>query len=197
MYSSMPQQIFGFHGCDREIGMRLINGDTQLFPSNNSYDWLGHGIYFWEQSYARAMDWAIECSKNPKMTKGKITTPFVVGAIIDLGRCLNLTDQNYFELLSETYKVLKESHDRAGLMLPKNIGNSKKLDCAVINSAIQNSSTEKISFDTVRGAFIEGKSIYPGSTLCKQTHIQVCVRNPNCIKGYFNPLKEDKKYRLP
>ena len=106
MYSSIPQIILGFHGCDREIGENVISGKVKLSPSSNSYDWLGHVIYFWENSYARALSWAIECSKKTQMTKGKIKTPFVVGAIIDLGKCLNLTYQNYFALLSESYKLL-------------------------------------------------------------------------------------------
>jgi hypothetical protein len=43
-----PFEIIGYHSCDREIGLKVLNGETQLLPSNNDWDWLGGGIYFWE-----------------------------------------------------------------------------------------------------------------------------------------------------
>lgn len=52
-------------------------------------------------------------------------------------------------------------------------------------------------YDSVRGVFEEGLEPYPGSAFKEKTHIQVCVRNPNCIKGYFAPILPNKKYPLP
>jgi hypothetical protein len=45
---------------------------------------LGSGIYFWEYGYDRAMQFALE-----QQARGKIATPAVVGAIIQLGRCFD------------------------------------------------------------------------------------------------------------
>jgi hypothetical protein len=53
--------VFGFHGTDPPFAARLIRGDVSLadwFPSSNEYDWLGHGIYFWEYAPDRARAWA-------------------------------------------------------------------------------------------------------------------------------------------
>ena len=197
MYASFPQFVFGFHGCDRSIGEALINSKARLIASNNPYDWLGSGIYFWENSFARALNWAKECSKNPKITKGKVYDPFVVGAIIDLGKCLNLTDQSYNSFLRESYDTLKETYEKLGIVLPKNSEKAKMLDCIVINSAIEDCSRKGISFDTVRCAYLEGDQLYPESSFYSQTHIQVCVRNPNCIKGYFNPLIAVPEFNIP
>lgn len=47
-------------------------------------------------------------------------------------------------------------------------------------------------FDTVRSAFIEGYELYPGSTFREKNHIQICVRNPACIKSYFWPVVADE-----
>ena len=33
--------------------------------------------------------------------------------------------------------------------------------------------------------FVEGDPLYPGAAIQKANHIQRCVRNPACIKGYF------------
>jgi len=43
-----PLQVFGFHSCDREVGLAILNGEMDLNASNNIWDWLGGGIYFWE-----------------------------------------------------------------------------------------------------------------------------------------------------
>ncbi|MGN6417715.1 MAG: hypothetical protein ACTHMC_09505 [Pseudobacter sp.] len=45
-------------------------------------------------------------------------------------------------------------------------------------------------FDSVRGAFIEGGPAFEGSGIFSKTHIQICIRNPNCIKGFFMPRQE-------
>lgn len=45
-------------------------------------------------------------------------------------------------------------------------------------------------FDSVRGVFTEGGPAFEGAGLFEKSHIQVCIRNPNCIKGFFIPRKE-------
>ena len=42
-------------------------------------------------------------------------------------------------------------------------------------------------FDTARGAFTEGTPAYPGTQFGDKNHLQVCVRNKKCIKGFFLP----------
>ena len=198
MYSSFPQFALGFHGCDKKVGQAIIAGKSTLIPSKNVYDWLGSGIYFWENAPERAMTWAKECASKPTLTKGTIFEPFVVGALIDLGNCLNLTNTGYSELLKVTYQLLADSYQKAGLPLPQNKDKAKLLDCLVINATLKrNQDLQHSDFDTVRGAFIEGEPIYPGAALYLQTHIQICVRNPNCIKGYFNPLLPNSAYKVP
>ena len=49
-------------------------------------------------------------------------------------------------------------------------------------------------FDSVRGLFVEGGEVYPGSGFRSKTHVQICVVNPNCIIGCFIPRKIIKKY---
>jgi hypothetical protein len=41
--------VLGYHGCDRVVGERLLRG-TPFRPSDNEYDWLGPGIYFFAGS---------------------------------------------------------------------------------------------------------------------------------------------------
>jgi len=64
-------------------------------------------------------------------------------------------------------------------------------DCIVIQyiHALQEES-ECPLFDSVKGLFQEGPNVYPGAGFKKKTHVQICVRNRSCIKGYFRPIEE-------
>ena len=58
MYTTRPGLILGFHGCDNSISLKVLVGEESLRSSENEYDWLGHGIYFWENSDSRALEFA-------------------------------------------------------------------------------------------------------------------------------------------
>jgi pimeloyl-ACP methyl ester carboxylesterase len=57
--------------------MCLLNGSDELCPSDNPWDWLGPGIYFWEQNPYRALAYAREAARIDQKFSGKIKTPFV------------------------------------------------------------------------------------------------------------------------
>lgn len=106
-------------------------------------------------------------------------------------------------MLKYGYDLLKEESRIFSMELPvnRNIGKNtdlliRELDCAVIERIhLYNHMTDRNDeYDSVRGAFIEGKPVYPGSGFRDRTHIQICVRNPNCIKGYFAPKIENENY---
>ena len=202
LYSKRSNLVIGFHGCDQSIVDKVVSGKENLLASTNDYDWLGNGIYFWENSEARAMQWAQELCKRKNSS---IKNPAVIGAVIDLGYCLDLTDSFCLEELKLGYEALVILHKEAGKPLPKNssIGSStdlllRKLDCAVIETMHKlNRVANKRAYDSVRGVFWEGKPLYPNAGFAEKNHIQICVCNPNCIKGYFLPRGIDKAYPNP
>jgi len=72
------------------------------------------------------------------------------------------------------------------------------LDCAVIEVIHQYRQDNKEKpFDSVRAMFPEEMPIYENSGFLEKNHIQICVRNPNCIKGYFRLLDTIPEYSLP
>jgi len=303
LYSKRPNLVIGFHGCDKSVLEKVINGQDNLQKSENIYDWLGHGIYFWQNSKSRAMQYASEAQHRQY---SKIKNPAVIGAIIDLGHCMDLTDSEYLSELKEGYRALKESNSAAGIELPENkkIGKAedellRNLDCAVIetvhtinkktlanlkeseklifelaftlkniytldtakllditifnalkynilenlnkildsldNTHIVNAKTKPVfndvlsimegkeidryktaeekllemandiictstlfsEYDSVRGVFFEGKQLYSGAGFSEKDHIQLCIKNPNCIKGFFLPREIDDSYPNP
>ena len=106
MYQTKPSFVFGFHGLDRKVGFDILTQKKEFKHSNNPYDWLGQGVYFWENNYERAVQYAEEDSKRPHT---KIEDPYVLGTILDLGNCLDLLDQKYLDFLSFAYEQFPRS----------------------------------------------------------------------------------------
>jgi len=208
MYDSRFNLVIGFHGCDRHVAEALVNVPDTIKISEEPYDWLGHGMYFWENNYERARQWAIERQKR----KGKdIVDAAVVGAIIQLGYCCDLMDSRFTGMLKIYYKFMEDIYKQSARVLPVNKDLAadpyknkllRFLDCAVIeymHSRIEWSYKKDITekgfsghkiFDSTRGVFMEGERIYHGAEIFEKSHIQICIRNSNCIKGFFLPRKE-------
>src|SRR5262249_30803254 len=155
--------VLGYHGCEPAFADALLRGNVSLDawePSANPYDWLGHGIYFWEFAPERAKSWG---------GKGG-----VVGAVIQLGGCLDLTDIGYTALLAETYEEVRSKHQQRRKPLPKNRGKRRDLDCLVINTVVEKAEKEEgIRFQTVRCPFLEGEPAFPGSGILRESHVQI------------------------
>lgn len=196
LYKRHPSLVLAFHGCDKSVGEGVLSGKATLTASDNDYDWLGGGIYFWEGDPERAMLFATEAAKqDKKVSRGSIRDPFVLGAILDLGLCCNLLSSDAVSELCEAHKAFEAVTKKADAPMPTNAGGmdkgARRLDCAVIrvmHSLRQESGFEP--YDSVRGAFWEGGEIYPGAGFSNKGHVQIAVRNTAaCIRGYFRPLK--------
>ena len=176
--------ILGYHGCDLHIGERLLVG-APFKPSDNDYDWLGPGIYFWEANPQRGFEFAQEDSKRKGST---ISKPFVIGAVIELGLCLDLTTSSGVDWIRIAYESLVQVTQAADLDLPKNSKDAlrRNLDCAVVRRLHTILEAQDLPpVDTLKGVFTEGRPVYPGAGFDEKTHIQLAVRNPRCIKGVF------------
>jgi len=176
--------VLGYHGCDQRVGEKILRGQP-LRVSNNEYDWLGPGIYFWEANPLRGLDFAQE-TKHRNLSR--IRKPFVIGAVISLGLCLDLTTAAGIQQVCAAHQSLVEVARADGLNLPRNPagGLLRHLDCAVIQMVhIIRKKKGEPPIDSVKGVFVEGGPIYEGSGFYEKTHIQIAVCNPDCIKGVF------------
>ncbi len=195
MYARLPSFILGFHGCDRDVGEAILAGTADLTPSTNDYDWLGSGCYFWENNADRALDYATMLSGMHRRSVSAIRTPFVIGAVLDLGHCLNLLDHRALGILQRQHAELQRYADEAGVALPTNAplrGSDdlilRRLDRAVIEAVHAARKRDgQTPYDSVRGVFFEGPELYPNAGFRARNHIQICIRDPRCILGYFRP----------
>jgi hypothetical protein len=185
--------LVGYHGCDRALGEAVLAGRNLLQPSTNDYDWLGPGIYFWVDSAERGLDWAREQTTRQATPAGtRISDPFVIGAFIYPGLCLNLTDYGVGSQLMSAYSTLAKTLKVARTPLPKNTRRAngiylkRDLDCAVINAVHSlRAATGEDPYQTVYGVFEEGGQLYKNAGFRRKTHVQVAVLDPRCILGYF------------
>lgn len=185
------RQVIAYHGCDRAIADKVLLKGEALAPSEKDYDWLGRGIYFWEHGPQRALEWA-----KDRKQQGKIKEPAVVGAVLHLGNCFDLLDTRYTEILQRAWSLFVEAKKANSERIPTNRdpkdeqSRDKLLrfrDCAVINWTISEIEKSNVSFDAVRGVFQEDAPAFDDSGIRLKSHIQIAVRNPACIIGYFRP----------
>ena len=208
MYNDRPNLFLGFHGCDKSIRNQLVINPNSVKKSREIFDWLGHGFYVWENNYDRALKWA-----EDKKERGTLKNPSVVGVVYQLNHCLDFTDSTFIDIISTYYALMKTDFLTLEKELPKNkdLANDvfhdlilRELDCAVIeymhqkvaeeiaNDIILNGFSNLKHFDTTRGVFTEGGPAFDGAGIQTKNHIQICIRNLNCIKGFFIPRQEIK-----
>lgn len=167
--------VVGFHGTTKATADRIVNGG-EFRPSQNDYDWLGHGIYFWEYAPRQAWQWA-------KQRYSARTQVAVLGSMIRLGNCFDLLDPGNADALLEARRYLEKTLDR----LPRNHNARKYLDCAVFEAfyEIQEVHEQEV-IDSSRAVYVptdHRKRLWESSWLYRETHVQLCIRNPKCVLG--------------
>lgn len=187
-YSKFRHLYLGFHGCEKSLAKELITKNKEIQPSKNDYDWLGVGVYFWENDPVRALEFARDVKK--------CSEPFVIGAILDLGYCLDLTCRENTDLLKEVYDNIVKDLLVKGKVVHNKTGKGgingdillRYLDCATIETLHDFNRVKGYDeFDSVRAGFWEGKELYESAGFREKNHIQICIRNPKCILGLFLP----------
>lgn len=185
--------VLGYHGCDKSVADEVLAGKDTLQKSEKPYDWLGHGVYFWEHGPDRAFEWAEE-----QAARKMITTPDVLGAVIHLGNCFDMMDIRSTRILTDAYADFKATYEAIGQAVPENLSSKKGerdlllryRDCSMIDWLMKefDKDSEFPAYDSVRGMFQEDEPAFEGSSIHMKSHIQLAIRNPACIIGYFKPL---------
>ena len=185
MLSALPGIMMAYHGTLQADVKRVVDGrgGQHLTCSTKDYDWLGPADYFWENSEVRAESWAQENHAGQDAA---------VRAVLLLGSCLDLLDQQYIDVVERAAVDMCAEHERVGMPIPVNTGaGAYRFDRALIDYILAAPEDKEFGkFDSARAAHIEGEPILGRSPFYRQSHIQIAIYNLNRFKGYFWPQQE-------
>jgi hypothetical protein len=165
--------IRGYHGTSVTHAAGILRDG--FLPSDNEYDCLGDGVYFFEEGLAQAGAWA---------TRAHPSEPAVVRADVRLEDCMDLKDGvGWVPLLAQAHdEVLRVSREQ-GLALPRQTGSAHRLDRVLIEVTVAILEREGTRIRAVRAVFAEGAPAFPGSFLSEGSHVQVAVRDADLISN--------------
>ncbi|AFY94538.1 hypothetical protein [Chamaesiphon minutus] len=170
-------EVYGYHGTSQTKAASILKNG--FLSSDNDYDWLGTGIYFFQDAPMRAKKWATEMHPDE---------PAVICSLIELDNCIDLFDIMWFPILKNVYNLFDEEYRSTNRPFPKqNPSRSKahRLDCAFFNYASQFLSRQGQIVTSIRAVFVEGECIFPDSAIFDLAHVQIAVRNPAVIKESY------------
>ena len=167
-----PLRAIGYHGTSRQAALIVLRDGFRV--SRNAYDWLGDGVYFFQDAPNRAREWAAQRYGADGV---------VIRSIIRLDDCLDLLDIQWNDLLIEAYTAVVEAAQRAGVPLPRQTAGAHRLDRAVVNLAVALLGTRRgMPVRAVRGVFGDGMPVFSGSAILSRAHVQIAVRDPSMIE---------------
>jgi len=162
-------RVYGYHGTSNEKALKILSDG--FFQSDNDYDWLGTGVYFFQDAPVRAMQWAIE--QHPQ-------NPAVIRSRIRLENCIDLLDTKWIPFLKSAYNSFIEQYHNLDRPLPRqNPSRSKahRLDCAFFNYTTEMLATQGQQVEAIRAVFVEGQNIFPDSAIFDLAHVQIVINN--------------------
>jgi hypothetical protein len=169
--------VHGYHGTSQTKAANILKHG--FLASDNDYDWLGTGIYFFQDAPIRAKQWATQQHPND---------PVVICALIQLENCIDLFDVGWQPSLKNMYNLFIERHRLLNQPLPKQSPNSTKahrLDCAFLNFVHEFILRQGQSIDSIRATFVEGERLFPNSAIFDLAHVQIAIRNPALIQECY------------
>ncbi|HYO16540.1 MAG TPA: hypothetical protein VE685_25360 [Thermoanaerobaculia bacterium] len=166
-----PPSVIGYHGTSVAAAESILLEGFKR--SQNEYDWLGDGVYFFQDAPNRAYQWAKEHYGDECA---------VVACEIALEDCMDLLDIGWASILADAYDDFLRLCKITNTPLPKQSRGAHRLDRFVINYAIGILESQGIQIRSVRAAFAEGGPVFPNSALRCLAHVQLAVRDESIIK---------------
>lgn len=182
--------VVAFHGTRRITAQKLVSG-VPFGQSQNDDDWLGHGIYFWEYAPQQAWWWAER--------RYGVAEAAVVGALVRLGRCIDLLDPCNADLLKSAHDDLEHALKLENQLLKNNANTHKYRDCAVFNYLYERLERGGYIVESSRAVFVplvphRGlPRLWDRSGIFSGAHIQICIREPANILAAWS-VRKDGRY---
>jgi hypothetical protein len=173
--------VEGFHGTTLAAAQSILHDGFKL--SEKRWDWLGDGVYFFQDGPYRAREWALEWAVARYGGEAA-----VLGASIRLERAtlMDLIDTDWSERLKTLYLEYVEYREREGKPIPQQnpkLSGRHDLDRDVVNFAVRLWGQKGTTIRAVRGAFEEGDRVYENSAFYDRAHVQIAVRDVSLIEN--------------
>ena len=183
----MPLTAIGYHGTTEEAADKLVRENFQL--SENSWEWLGHGVYFWQDAPKRAREWARSWLSLRKKYDGPVA---VVAAEIDLTDFVDMLDLEGVQRMREVVESFAQQDDGSTRVNepPKNY-----LDCAIFNVATKMLSSEGLQVAGYRACCVEGTRLVENSPIYDRSHVQLAVLDQSTILRKWL-VKDDEQRKI-
>lgn len=181
-----------YHGTTKELADKILV-ERRFKISRNPYDWLGAGVYFYQDAPIKALAWADRFSVK---SEKRGTVPVVLEVDLDLGSVFDL-------FLPESHQILKEAYELTGVrgsgrgqlrpVLRNHKGERFRLFSSVPVSSTEFLGNNYVDAMTIRRAlsliadaegstpkcvrqfFWEGQELYAGSYFFDHSNIQLCI----------------------
>lgn len=183
--------ITAHHGTTATIAAR-IKGGEEFTPSTNIGDWLGTGIYFWQDAPKRAAYWARRAARRAK------DKPAVLETQIDLTNCLDLLDLFAFNTMKvecAEFERRTSGYEQDPLVIEDGAtvyppDGTRLVDRNKKDKALFDFATASIEAKTgkpvpvVRSAFLWGEALHKTSFVFDWSNVHICVRDHSAIQSY-------------
>jgi hypothetical protein len=154
----------GYHGTTKEKAKYIIT--SKRFPySCDDEEWLGTGIYFFENDYLQAEDW---CTKARGYCEWS-----VIKSRLEAETVIDLIDKETLNRFNESANKIKNKYKN------RRDGKPRKL----INAVIIDAMFKVKPYDIIRAAFHISNYRMADRINILPVQIQLCVKNRNCIKS--------------
>lgn len=179
----MKKIIYGYHGTSVIAAESILK--VGFKQSVNEYDWLGDGVYFFQDAPKMAWSWARRHHRD---------NASVIKAKINLDDCMDFLDIEWASFLPKMHDAFLKQLKLANKEIPRQTSGAHRLDRSVINYTIGVLAEQNINIRCVRGIFGEGKPLYPNSALLENSHIQIVIRDNMLIDEIWRiDSEEDEK----
>jgi hypothetical protein len=160
--------------------------------SENPWDWLGKGVYFFEAAPSLAGDWSRQLVGR-LASKGIAAKPAVVSATLNLEGCIDLLDNDWIGAIQECARrlsaegLLEQQHglrlrsaaNRAFIVadydMPLASHRYNASDCQVINALWGYLRDGGDTAPAIRAPFVLGRQLYSNSFFFHESHVQIAV----------------------
>lgn len=192
----------GFHATDGDAAA-LIRQPIDFRESTSEGDWLGRGIYFWQDAPHWPWEWLDQKADRNSDFRQRLQQhgKAVIGVLIDLADCLDLLDTYWNDVISSSvdsaHTRLADLKKALGQPMPTQDWDPEAprwnpLDSALINFVTEDLAEElRIPFTAVRCPFIEGTPFFRGSALWTKAHVAISLREPTAIKAMWQEAPPD------